>query len=188
MLSGILVIMVGCVYLRLRGSTIVKPRQKELDAGQITIYQQNHEKWADNTLGDSSFTMQSSGCLVTCIASAISSETGEAVTPGRLNEIFSQNHVYDAEGNIQWAAIDEMEGYTAVVFPDVAVTEIESCLENEHYPIVRVRMHGLGNFHYVLIVGIADGEYICMDPLESKLTKLSRYLDRVYAVRMVYPL
>lgn len=41
-----------------------------------------------------------------------------------LNSIFSENNVYDAEGNIQWGQISEMDG---------------------KYPIVRVRMSGVGN-------------------------------------------
>ena len=47
-------------------------------------------------------------------------------------------------------------------------------------------MHGLGSFHYVLIVGSEDGEYVCIDPLEDGLTRLSDYLNRVYAVRVVW--
>lgn len=47
-------------------------------------------------------------------------------------------------------------------------------------------MYALGNFHYVLIIGSEDGEYLCMDPLRDGITKLSDYGSRVYAVRCVY--
>ncbi len=63
---------------------------------------------------------------------------------------------------------------------------IEQCLAAGHYPIVRVRMHGLGSYHYVLVVGTEEGDYVCMDPLEDSLTRLSDYLSRVYAVRVVF--
>lgn len=171
--------------LRLRGSVALKPDKLNLPAKEVVLYRQDDAAWADDLLGASPFTMKSSGCLVACIASAVSMETGTAVTPGSLNALFSENHVYDSEGNIQWAAVDALEGFTADVYQEVSPSNLDSCLAAGQYPIVRVRMHGLGSFHYVLIVGVSEGTYICMDPLESSLTKLSDYLDRVYAVRVV---
>ena len=181
-LSGFGILVSGFLALRLRGSVVVRSGAAQLAVGEAAAYRQDDPIWADDTLGDSDFTMRSSGCLVTCVASAVSMETGNEVTPGALNIIFSENQVYDSEGNIQWAAI---EGYSTDVFQEVSEAEIAQCLAVGHYPIVRVRMHGLGNFHYVLIVGTQDGDFICMDPLEDGLTKLSRYWNRVYAVRVV---
>ena len=184
-LSGIIIIVAGFLFLRFRGSVVVKSSLTKLSVGEAILYRQDDRVWADDKLGDSRFTMKSSGCLVTCIASAVSMETGAELTPGVLNELFSQNQVYDSEGNIQWAALEAIEGYSVDVFKEVSGSEIAKCLAAGHYPIVRVRVHGLGNFHYVLVVGVEDGDYLCMDPLESGLTKLSRYLNRVYAVRVV---
>ena len=102
LLLGILLILFAAVLLlRLRGSVALKPSKLELPAQSITAYRQDEAAWADDLLGESSYTMASSGCLVTCIASAVSMETGTAITPGSLNAIFSENHVYDSEGNIQ---------------------------------------------------------------------------------------
>lgn len=185
-LLGIVIVAAGFLFFRLRGGVIVKPDQAKVSSGEVIAYRQDDETWATDLLGDSQFTMKSSGCLVTCISSAVSMETGVEITPRALNDTFSKNRVYDSEGNIQWAAIEKTEGYSAEVFQEVSETEIAQCLAYGHYPIVRVRMHGIGNLHYVLIVGVEDGKYICMDPLEDKLTKLSRYWNRVYAVRVVY--
>lgn len=186
LLQGIIILVAGFTFLHLRGSVVVKSGAGQWGVGEVMAYRQDDKIWADDTLGDSRFTMRSSGCLVTCIASAVSMEIGNAITPGALNKIFSENHVYDSEGNIQWAAVDRIEGYQTDVSNEVSGAEIAQCLAAGHYPIVRVRMHGLGSFHYVLIVGSEDGEYVCMDPLQSGLTKLSDYLNRVYAVRVVY--
>ena len=180
-----LLIAVSAAGLRLRGSVRLKPGRLHLPDKEVALYRQDDAAWADDLLGASSFTMKSSGCLVTCIASAVSMETGIAVTPGSLNALFSENHVYDSEGNIQWTAVDALEGFTADVYQEVSQSELDTCLATGQYPIVRVRMQGLGSFHYVLIVGVSEGAYICMDPLKSSLTKLSDYLDRVYAVRGV---
>lgn len=62
---------------------------------------------------------------------------------------------------------------------------MKNCLEHGKFPITRVRMSGIGNFHYVLIVKLEDGIYFCMDPLEDELQPLSHYRNRVYAIRCV---
>lgn len=185
LLIGLIVLAAGFFAVRLRGSVIIKSRQAKLAVGEVVSYRQDDKIWADDIFGNSRFTMRSSGCLVTCIASAVSMETGKKITPDILNKIFSENQVYDSEGNIQWAAIDKIEGYHTEVFGEVSEAEIIECLAVGCYPIVRVRIHGFGSFHYVLIVGIEDGEYVCMDPLKNSLTKLTDYLNRVYAVRVV---
>ncbi|MDE6915443.1 MAG: hypothetical protein K2P39_01405 [Lachnospiraceae bacterium] len=186
MLIGAAVTVTAVLFLRLRGSVAVKPGRVSLPPGEVSAYRQDDAAWAQDLLGKSRFTMESSGCLVTCIASAVSTETDKAVTPGALNTAFSEKNVYDSAGNIQWAAIDAIDGLTAVVCPDAAQADIDAWLAAGHYPIVRVRMHGLGSFHYVLIVGVEDGAYLCMDPLKSGLTRLSDYQNRVYAVRVVH--
>ena len=78
-----------------------------------------------------------------------------------------------------------MHKYQVEVYQDVSADIIDACLSEGRYPIVRVRMYMLGNIHYVLIVGMQDGEYQCMDPLQDKLMKLSSYGNRVYAIRCV---
>lgn len=91
LLLGILLILFAAVLLlRLRGSVALKPSKLELPAQSITAYRQDEAAWADDLLGESSYTMASSGCLVTCIASAVSMETGTAITPGSLNAIFQR--------------------------------------------------------------------------------------------------
>ena len=54
--------------------------------------------------------------------------------------------------------------------------------------IVRVRVKGLGNFHYVLLVKCQDGQFWCMDPLhaEEELVPLSAFGNRIYAIRYLY--
>lgn len=184
-IAGIFCAFFCILSLRLRGSSVIRAKGEDLLPEQVVAYRQDDIRWADDKLGNSAFTMRSSGCLVSCIASAVSMETEEELTPGDLNRIFSENHVYDGEGNIQWAAIEEIPGYSAEVFAGVSESEIEECLNAGRYPIVRVRVKGLGSFHYVLLVGRQDGEYVCMDPLEDHVTRLSYYGNRVYAVRLV---
>lgn len=182
---GIIVAAIALFCFRVRHGVVVKTDNPEVISHEVIAYRQDDERWAKDQLGDSSFTMKSSGCLVSCIASAVSMERMEEVTPGELNAIFSEYNVYDDEGNIQWSAIENIDGYSVNVYNDVEEQVIYQWLSEGHYPIVRVRVNGVGNWHYVLVVGLEDQEYICMDPLKNELTRLSQYLSRVYAVRVV---
>lgn len=188
MVACLLLVGVGVLCLRLRGGVQVKvPEDREhLPEREVVLYRQDDAGWGEDRLGDSKYTMGSSGCLVSCIASALSMENGMEETPGVLNKKFSEKRVYDGEGNLQWGLLSEGGEYQADVYGEVSSDVIENCLSQGHYPIVKVRMYALGNFHYVLIVGSGEGEYLCMDPLRDGITELSDYGSRVYAVRCVY--
>lgn len=184
----ILCILLGCIGLmgfRLRGGVKMVPDRDYPIREELTLYRQDAPEWAADDLGDSAYTMESSGCLVTCIAAAISGG-GETITPGDLNRLLSEKGVYDGEGNLQWGSLEELEGYSVQVYDRVAEQDMINCLEEGHFPIVRVRMKGFGSFHYVLIVGSENGDYVCIDPLEDEMTTLSDYAGRVYAVRCVW--
>lgn len=184
-IAAILLFIAGGIYWRLHHGIKIEPsKEYEVDE-KVVLYRQDDSAWADDELGESGYVMKSSGCLVSCIASAISTG-GEVITPKSLNELFSDNNVFDSEGNIQWENIAKIEGYHTEVFDAVSNESIEKCLDAANYPIVRVRMGGMGNFHYILIVGTENGDYVCMDPLQDKLTKLSDYGSRVYAIRCVW--
>lgn len=162
------------------------PQDKEYRPDQkIVFFRQDDERWREDKLGTSKYTMRFSGCLVSCIASALSMESGEEVTPGTLNRIFSDENVYDGAGNLQWEPLAGLGEYEVTVYESVSSDQIDACLEAGHFPIVRVGMYALGNIHYVLIVGAEDGEYLCMDPLQDEVRKLSAYGNRVYVMRCV---
>lgn len=181
----VLLLVILVLLWRLHNGVVLEPEKEYIVADNIVCYRQDDEAWAGDKLGESEYTMKSSGCLVSCIAAAVTMN-GDILTPGMLNELFTISDVYDAEGNIRWNNIKELEHYDVEVYSDVSNAIIEACLDAGRYPIVRVRMHGLGNFHYVLVVGAEEGEYICVDPLEDELTRLSDYGSRVYAIRCVW--
>lgn len=177
---------IGFVRLRFRGSVVVHAGEMFLSGGETIFYRQDDGRWAAEVMGSSVYTLGSSGCLVSSIASAVSM-MGDEKTPYDLNELFSQQAVYDAEGNLLWDNLRNTGEYEAEVYGSVTEELLPGLLKEGKYPIVRVRMYGLGNFHYVLVVKAEAGEYYCMDPLEDGLVPLSRYGNRVYAVRCVYP-
>lgn len=171
-------------FFNSRKGTQISAKGRDNLSYPITAFRQDDAQWANDTLGNSNYTMEKSGCITTCIATAVSKGLDDT-TPGELNTLFSENNVYDKDGNLQWQQLKSL-GYSADVLKSVSEKDIYTYLKNCQLPIVRVRVNGFGSFHYVLIVGVEDGEYICMDPLKDNLTKLSDYKNRVYAVRVVY--
>ena len=186
----LLLTVAGFVGLRLRGGVQVRaPREGEyLSDREVVFFRQDDKRWEKDRLGASEYTMGSSGCLVSCIASALSMESGEDVTPATLNMKLSAENIYDGEGNLQWEPLAGLGEYQVAVYGSVSSDQIDACLSAGHFPIVRVRMYALGDIHYVLIVGAEDGTYLCMDPLRDEIRRLSGYGNRIYAVRCVYPM
>ena len=69
------------------GTTIQSTKAHPLP--EAVYYLQKDEEWAAAPLGESRFTMGSSGCLVTCLATLFDLY-GESVTPGELNRLFTE--------------------------------------------------------------------------------------------------
>ena len=192
----IIVLIIFCLaaifftFLRFLGSKVIKVSKEAADiipCDNIVLFRQDDERWAEDKLGSSDYSMQKSGCLVTCIAAALSM-SGETVTPENLNELFSSGGVYDSEGNLQWENLRQLDGgntFDAEVYTTVSEEILQDCLEHGKFPIARVRIRGIGNFHYILIVKLENGIYYCLDPLENELQPLSRYGNRIYAIRCV---
>ena len=91
---------------RVRGSVSVKGEGSTQSPDPV-FFSQKDPLWAGDLLGDSSFTMETSGCLTACLAAElrmqdISIPEINAMDPGTLNSFFSGKQVYDREGNIQW--------------------------------------------------------------------------------------
>lgn len=187
MISACIVLaFIAVAFLRFRGGMLIKPSFDIAPDTDIICYRQDDSRWADELLGNSKYTLESSGCLVSCIASALSMEYGIEETPSTLNARLSSDGVYDSEGNMQWEGLRQTTGYQVDLPSDISSNMIDSYLSRGIYPIVRVRMYALGNVHYVLIVEAENGRYRCMDPLKDELTDLADYGNRIYAVRCVY--
>ena len=155
-------------------------------SANLVGYRQDDDRWKNYTLGDSKYDMGSSGCITTCISSAIS-ETGNPLDPEELVLLLNENKVYDSEGNMQWGELDKLPGFHAEVYSDLDPAYIDQCLSQGRYPIVKVHRKSLFSYHhFVLIVGSENGDYICMDPLKDGLTKLGDYGNRIYSVRCVW--
>lgn len=159
----------------------------------VVYYLQKDERWKDDKLGQSVYTMGGSGCLTTCIASALSiqaeeSKQYEIFTPGELNRLFTEKEVYNASGDIVWGELKKaLPESTVEVESSVSTKQIDTWLENRVYPLARVKNNGNGASHWVLIVGSDSESYLCMDPLRpgNEPVPLSVHGNMVYSIRAV---
>lgn len=164
----------------------------EITADNAVAFYQKDDLWKNDPLGDSEYHMGDSGCLTTCIASGllmqnISVDEIPDITPGTLNEFFSNNNVYDSEGNLQW---DAAGSALNVIFvkketSEISQTELENLIERNVYPIVCVKMPSSGNYHFVLLVGSDEHSFLCMDPLnkDKSIVSMDKFSDTIYSVR-----
>lgn len=154
---------------------------------------QKDSHWKEDHLGASRFTMESSGCLTSCIASALSTQhqasgIGSSITAGELNLLFSENQVYNEQGDIVWSQMEEaLPDVEVRTYDSVDTDEMEALLAEGCYPVIKVRIHGTGAFHWVLVLGSQDGIFFCMDSLreEQSPVPLTEFGEKGYRMRCV---
>ncbi|WP_029232143.1 hypothetical protein [Butyrivibrio sp. VCB2006] len=169
-----------------RGGLNIKSTEEYPVSQGVVLYRQDDPAWADKNLGTSKYTMESSGCITSCIASAIS-ESSQPMDPGQLLTLLTEKRVYDGAGNMQWGMLDAIDGFGVEVYNTLDKAFIDECLSQGRYPIVKVHRKSLFSYHhFVLIVGSENGEYICIDPLKDGYTTLSDYSNRIYSIRCVW--
>lgn len=183
---------ISAVYLYKRHNGENVTPSVDYVSDNVVYYYQKDTHWKDDPLGDSVYHMGDSGCLTTCLAAVVQmqgierEELDADVNPKTLNQFFSDHQVYDAEGNLQWLALEEALNVTTVrkEANELEEEELNSLLEQEHYPIACVRTK-TGSTHFVLLVGSQDGMYWCMDPMqkEKQMVPLSEYGNRIDSIR-----
>ncbi len=192
-MCGVLILVIGVcgAYLyKNRNAETVIPENEISFSKTVTFYQKD-KRWADDKLGNSKYTMSNSGCLVTCITSMILMqdipvpELSE-ITPKTLNEYFSKNNVYDSEGNLDWIKAGEVLDveFIGCDSSEFKGNGMERLLNEKKYPIVCVKTEN-GNYHFVLVVGSDEDNFLCMDPMneDGNVTSMSKFDDKIYSVR-----
>ena len=149
-------------------------------------YNQGDDDWAGNSLGSARDTMASSGCLTCCIAASLKAQGIYDHTPGELNRIFNDNGVYNENGAILWAALEEaLPGVYVDLSDDTSAASINRMIRDGRYPIVKVRRKS-GAVHWIMLTGTEEEDFdiTAMDPIDGYV-HLSDYSDLIYGVRVV---
>ena len=153
------------LYIRSIGITLIPSQDYPLL--DPPAYLQKDSAWGEDTLGDSRYTMSSSGCLVTCVAQS-ASYLGAPVTPGELNTMMAQVGGYQGDGDLIWYKINEAVPAVDYRYSRTfSAATLESDLSQGLTPIIKV--HYLGGLvqHWVLVVGALDGQFMVLDPMNA---------------------
>lgn len=158
---------------------------KDYEILDIQYYLQNDPEWSGDLIGNSNSRMGGTGCLITCVASAVT-DLGVSVTPKELNIKLADIEGYQG-ADLIWYKINE-------AFPEIdykysrifSSATIERDLNKGQLPIINVKYYGRGMTHWLLVVGAEDGEFLVFDPLnqDKEPIKLSTH-GKVYAYRVL---
>lgn len=178
--------MVRAYLTKSRGVTL--ETRAVIEPGAVAVFLQNDPAWAEQKLGASSYRMGGSGCLVSCIASALRA-LGIETDPGKVNQAFGAAGVYDGQGNVVWKNISRafpQIGYRYSRIFDSA--RIEADLRAGLRPLLGVGYLGGAAQHWVEVVGAMEGDFLVMDPLarEKAPIPLSRH-GKVFYYRVLVP-
>lgn len=168
---------------KLAGITLIPSR--DFPVADIPYYLQNDPKWSTDKIGNTTSTMGSTGCLITCVAVSLN-HLGVEVTPQELNQALTEINGYQG-ADLIWYKINE--AYSSVDYSygrTFSSDTIENDLESGRLPIVNVRINGVAT-HWAMIVGAADGDFLIFDPLnKDKMPIPLKKYGKVYAYRVLH--
>jgi hypothetical protein len=167
--------------------------------------------WADEILGNnSSVTIRTYGCALTCISMVTSHFSKKELTPSNMNEWLKNNEGFQdswdgddylGEINMNWPALTGFEeGWVYTRFDWKALpadlTLIEYYLSNGIPVIAEVIYRGAP--HYVVLTGFDDEGFIMNDPEfpdEHRFNNAYKISDEwgsgpsrnIYGIRVLYP-
>lgn len=165
--------------IRVTPSEVYKPRNTK-------VFLQNDPQWANDLMGSSKFRLGGHGCLVSILASALN-DLGCETNPKELNRVFTEKGVYNSEGEVVWYKISEAFSGISYDYKRVfSGKTLQNDLAEGRLPIVMVRYHKTGVFHWVLVIGTDGGDFLIIDPLKQdrKAVGLSIH-GKVYAYRVL---
>lgn len=152
----------------------------------VEFFLQNDDRWKEDYLGKSKYTIGGYGCLLSIITSACTT-LGYETNPKDLNKLLTENDGYTSSGEIIWYKINETlpdikYDYTRIFNSGTIMKD----LKNGYLPIVMVKYHGTGYQHWVLIIGSTKDDFIIIDPLnkDKEFTPLKTH-GKVYYYRVL---
>jgi len=152
-------------------------------------WQQRDSRWQAQRLGahEQGGTLGEYGCTVSAIANAVSN-LGFVLTPEELNQRLTQKGGFNERGWLIWGALEAATDgkMQAMVFSSPTRTDIDRCLSEGQYPIVKYLIGGVVQ-HWVTVIGKQQGRYLIRDPLmdNQEPITLSSRTPIILAVRCI---
>ena len=150
-------------------------------------FYQKDPRWGGTSLGGTSDTMASDGCLVTATSMALVN-LGFQTNPADLNARLTQTESFTSRGWLIWDGIRKVtDGRAKAHFYDeVSEDIINSCILRGDYPLVQFYLKN-GRSHWAVIIKRDARGYHMRDPLRESSVPLifPRGSDAFKAVRCV---
>lgn len=164
---------------------------------KVQVWGQHDERWANDRMGSSYFTLAQKGCLVDVVAVYLRF-LGIDTDPKRYNQLLSERngYQYTVEGNIIYPSMywkmpgklfpgkiaEDLTDYVWFTGGAGWQTRARKILASGRPFLAQVSMPG-GLQHWVLVVGELNGEFWCVDPEHGDCKPLSlRYQNKVYRI------
>ncbi|RPI15484.1 MAG: hypothetical protein EHM58_14080 [Ignavibacteriae bacterium] len=173
----------GYKYFAQKNGIAIKPIHP-LTPYNVKTFLQDDELWGNDVIGNSSYHLNSSGCLISIIATNLEYQ-GYPTNPKNLNQLLSELNVYNNDGEILWENLIKVFPEYKYSIPRIFTSEsLQAELDKGVLPMVKVKYNKVGPYHWVLIVGAADDDFLIVDPLNSDkdVIGLSKH-GKIFAVR-----
>ena len=131
---------------------------------------QNDKRWARQTLGGSSETLKTDGCLVTAAAMALVN-LGFRTDPGDLTNRLKAYDGFTSQGWLVWSGLERATGGKAktVFYADAADNNVRSCLAAGYYPLVKFKLASRRS-HWAVVVNESRSGFYVRDPMVNSKT------------------
>ena len=158
-------------------SVVPAPQITPIPRGALALpdrsaFYQNDARWAAESLGRTSDTMGSHGCLVTATSMALAN-LGFQTNPSDLNARLTDNDGFTKKGWLIWDGIRKVTGGRAAAqyYDEVNEDIINSCMREGDYPLVQFYLKN-GRSHWAMILKRDARGYHMRDPLRQSSVPL----------------
>lgn len=143
-----------------------------LELPDRSAFYQKDPRWGGDSLGGTSDTMASDGCLVTATSMALAN-LGFQTTPADLNARLTQTDSFTSQGWLIWDGIRKVTGGRAKAhfYDEVSEDIINSCILRGDYPLVQFYLKS-GRSHWAVIIKRDARGYHMRDPLRQSSVPL----------------
>lgn len=150
---------------RSHGETIIPKAVVPVSNMDSIYFLQRDSKWENVKIGSSTQTLGQSGCLICSVACSLN-KLGYKTNPTDLNEKLINVNGFEGASLI-WYKLSEI--YPKITYKytrAIDVEDIQKYLDKGNLPIVKVKYKGVGIYHWVLIIGSTNDDFLIYDPLE----------------------
>ena len=149
------------------------------------LFKQWDNHWSDCKLGATESTIEHAGCTVCAVAMGLSSQ-GFPINPRELSEQLKSHNGFTSTGLMIWSQIQNITKGRFLIHLDdhPSFVTIDNQLAKGN-PLIAKVLYGGAIWHWVLITGKVDHQFIINDPLSpgSENESMIEYPRGIYAIR-----